>query len=152
MNTEPEKIIVIKLGGSIFASKDTSIEDIVKLQKDGYNLILVHGGANITTRWMAKLGLNTEFVNGERVTDLATLEIVTAVLGGLVNKEIVATIIETGGQAVGISGVDGGILQGKMKSKKMGYMGDVANVNPEPLFALLKAGTVSYTHLTLPTN
>ena len=140
MNTEPEKIIVIKLGGSIFASKDTSIEDIVRLQKDGYNLILVHGGANITTRWMAKLGLDTRFVNGERVTDRPTLEIVTAVLGGLVNKEIVAAIIEAGGQAVGISGVDGSILQVKMKSKEMGYMGSVAKVNPEPLFALLKAG------------
>jgi len=140
MKTEPEKIIVIKLGGSIFASRDTSIEDIVKLQQDGYNLILVHGGANVTTRWMAKLGLDTRFVNGERVTDLATLEIVTAVLGGLVNKEIVAAIIEAGGQAIGLSGVDGGTLQGKMKSKEMGYMGDVAKVNPEPLFALLKAG------------
>jgi len=89
---------------------------------------------------MAKLNLDTRFVNGERVTDLATLEIVTAVLGGLVNKEIVAAIIEAGGQAVGLSGVDGGILQGKMKSEEMGYMGNVIKVNPEPLYALLKAG------------
>jgi acetylglutamate kinase len=88
---------------------------------------------------MAKLGLDTRFVNGERVTDRPTLEIVTAVLSGLVNKEIVAAIIEAGGQAVGISGVDGGILQGKMKSKEMGYIGSVAKVNPEPLFTLLKA-------------
>jgi acetylglutamate kinase len=140
MNTKLENIIVIKLGGSIFASKDTSIEDIVKLQKDSYKLILVHGGANVTSKWMAKLDLDTEFVNGERITDLATLEIVTAVLGGLVNKEIVAAIIEAGGQAVGLSGVDGGILQGKMKNKEMGYMGNVARVNPKPLFTLLEAG------------
>jgi acetylglutamate kinase len=137
-----KKVIVVKLGGSIFDSKDTTIEDIVHLQKQGQPLVLVHGGANIVTKWLAKQNTATNFSQGERITDQAALEMVTAVLAGLVNKEIVATIIDQGGQAVGISGVDGGLIQGKIRDKEMGYVGNVVKVNYNLLTALIKSGFI----------
>ena len=133
---------MVKLGGAIFGSQDTTIEDIVKLQKQGKSLVIVHGGANVVTGWLSRRGISTQFVDGERVTDKPALEMVTAVLAGLVNKEIVAAINSLGGQAVGISGVDGALIQGKIKDKKLGYMGTVVKVNTAPLKALLQAGYV----------
>jgi acetylglutamate kinase len=143
LNTKSEKkVIVVKLGGSIFDSKDTTIEDIVHLQKRGQPLILVHGGANMVTKWLTKQNTATNFSQGERITDKAALEMVTAVLAGLVNKEIVATVIDQGGQAVGISGVDGGLIQGKIRDKDMGYVGNVVKVNHNLITALLKSGFI----------
>ncbi len=133
---------MVKIGGSTFGNRDTTIEDIVSLQKQGELLVIVHGGANVVTKWLARQGVSTRFVHGERVTDLLTLEVVTAVLAGLVNKEIVAAINSLGGQAVGISGVDGALVQGKMKDREMGYVGTVVKVNPAPLEALLTAGFI----------
>ena len=140
MANKLDKAIVVKLGGSIFDSKATTIEDIVHLQKQGKPLVLVHGGQNLVTQWLTKQGIATTFSQGERITDEVTLEVVTAVLAGLVNKEIVAAIITAGGQAVGISGVDGALIQGKIKDKKMGYTGTVVRVNRALLMALLEAG------------
>ena len=137
-----DKVIVIKIGGATFGSHETAIEDIVYLQKQGRPLVIVHGGANLVTEWLTRQGISTRFVQGERVTDEATLEVVTAVLAGLANKEIVASIIAAGGKAVGISGVDGALIEGKIKDKEMGYMGAVVKVNPAPLLALLKSGFV----------
>jgi acetylglutamate kinase len=136
------KVIVVKIGGSTFGSRDTIIEDIVTLQKQGKLLVIVHGGGNVVTEWLTRQGISTRFVHGERVTDLATLEVVTAVLAGLVNKEIVAAINSLGGQAVGISGVDGALIQSRIKDGGMGYVGTVVKVNPAPLEALLRAGFV----------
>lgn len=137
-----DKITVVKLGGSIFDNKDTTISDTVHLQKQGQNLVIVHGGANMVNKWLRRLNIPTKIVHGERVTDEATLEVVTAILAGLVNKEIVAAIIAAGGQAAGLSGVDGGLIQARMRNKEMGYMGDAVRVNPAPLVALLKAGII----------
>ncbi len=137
-----KNVIVIKMGGSTFDKRDTTIEDIVSLQKRGKSLVIVHGGANVVTGWLKRLDIPTRFVHGERVTDAATLDVVTAVLAGLVNKEIVAAINNLGGWAVGISGIDGALIQGKMKNKEMGFMGGVVKINPAPLEALLKAGFV----------
>ena len=142
MSNKLAKVIVVKLGGAIFGSQDTTIEDIVKLQQEGKSLVIVHGGANVVTGWLSRRGISTQFVDGERVTDKPALEMVTAVLAGLVNKEIVAAINSLGGQAVGISGVDGALIQGKIKDKKLGYMGTVVKVNTAPLKALLQAGYV----------
>ena len=101
---------------------------------------VVHGGQNLVTEGSKKQGYSTTLVHGGRITDEATLEVVAAVLAGLVNKEIVAAIIASGGQAVGISGVDGGLIQGKIKDKKMGYTGAVVRVDQALLLTLLKAG------------
>jgi acetylglutamate kinase len=137
-----DKVIVVKLGGATLGSHDTTIEDIVELQQQGKSLVVVHGGAKVVTQWLSKLGISTRFVQGERVTDEATLEMVTAVLGGLVNKEIVAAINSLGGQAVGISGVDGALIQGRIKDKELGYMGTVVKVNVNPLKVLLQSGYI----------
>jgi acetylglutamate kinase len=135
-------IIVIKIGGSTFGSGDTTIDDIVALQKKGVALIVVHGGGSAVTDWLKKLGVATKFVGGERVTDLPTLEVAAAVLAGLVNKEITAAINLRGGRAVGISGVDGALIESRVKDKDIGYVGSVEKVNIDLLNILLKGGFV----------
>jgi acetylglutamate kinase len=137
-----KSITVIKIGGSTFGGRDTTTEDIVSLQSQGEALVVVHGGGGTVTEWLKRQGVSTRFVHGERVTDATILEVVTAVLAGLVNKEIVAAINSLGGRAVGISGVDGALVEGKMKGQEMGYVGTVEKVNPAPLEALLKAGFI----------
>jgi acetylglutamate kinase len=136
------KVIVVKIGGATLGSHDTTIEDIVELQRQGKSLVVVHGGGKVITDWLEKRGIPTRFVHGERVTDEATLEVVIAVLAGLVNKEIVAAINSLGGKAVGISGVDGALIQGRIKDKALGYIGTVVKVNPALLEALLQSGYV----------
>ncbi len=133
---------MVKIGGATLGSHDTAIEDIAYLQKRGRSLVIVHGGANLINTWLTKQGISARFVDGERVTDEATLEVVTAVLAGLVNKEIVAAVIAAGGQAVGISGADGALVEGRMKDKERGYMGAVVKVNTAPLIALLQSNFV----------
>ncbi len=136
------KVIVIKIGGATLGSHDTIITDVVKLQKQGESLVIVHGGAKVVTEWLRRQGTSTRFVHGERVTDPAALEMVTAVLGGLVNKEIVASINSLGGWAVGITGIDGTLLQGKVRDKEMGYVARIVAVNTTLLEALLSAGFI----------
>lgn len=142
MSNKSGKVIVVKIGGSTFGGHDTTIEDIVYLQEQGERLIVVHGGANTVTNWLKRQGTPTKFVHGERVTDEKALEMIIAVLGGLVNKEIVAAINCRGGKAVGITGVDGALLRGKMRNRDMGYVGDVVEVDTAVLDALMKAGFV----------
>ncbi|MHB8105261.1 MAG: acetylglutamate kinase [Dehalococcoidales bacterium] len=135
-------ITVIKIGGSTFGSGDTTLEDIVALQKKKHPLVVVHGGGSTVTDWLKRQGIVTKFVRGERVTDLGSLAVVTAVLAGLVNKEITAAINLFGGRAVGISGVDGSLIESRIKDKEMGYVGSVEKVNQDILETLLKAGFV----------
>ncbi|RJQ39079.1 MAG: acetylglutamate kinase [Dehalococcoidia bacterium] len=135
-------ITVVKIGGVALSSQDTTFEDIVSLQHKSVKLVVVHGGANIVNRWLDKQGVTTSFVNGERVTDHATLEMVTAVLAGLVNKEIVAAINCLGGRAFGLSGVDGGLLGARAGDKAMGFVGRIEHVAAAPLVALIEAGFV----------
>lgn len=142
LTIKPSEIIVVKLGGSIFDNKDTTIEDVVSLQKQGKPLVLVHGGANIVTKWLNQNNAKTDFFQGERITDQAALEMVTAVLSGLVNKEIVAAINTSGGRAVGISGVDGSLIQGRIRDKNMGYVGNVVKVDRSLPMALLESGFI----------
>ncbi len=137
-----DKVIVVKIGGSTLGSHDTTIEDIVELQQQGKSLIVVHGGGKVITEWLAKQGISSKFVQGERVTDQPTLEVVTSVLAGLINKEIVAAINGLGGRAVGISGVDGALIEGRISDKEKGYVGAVAKVNTTILETLLKAAFI----------
>jgi acetylglutamate kinase len=137
-----KNVIVIKIGGSTFGSGDTTIEDIVALQKQGKPPVVVHGGGSAVTDWLKRQGITTRFVRGERVTDKPTLEVATAVLSGLVNKEITAAINIQGGRAVGISGADGALIESRVSDREMGYVGAVVKVNPAILEELLKAGFV----------
>ncbi len=135
-------IIVVKLGGATLGSHDTAIEDIVNLQRQGKSLIVVHGGGKLITEWLAKQGISSRFVQGERVTDQPTLEVVISVLAGLVNKEIVAEINGLGGKAAGISGVDGALIEGKTGDKEKGYVGEVVRINTALLEVLLESAFV----------
>ena len=134
------KPIVVKIGGSTLGNQDTTIRDLVTLQKKGVLPVVVHGGGNRVTEWLDRMGLSTRFVRGSRVTDGETLQVVTAVLTGLVNKELVAAVNSAGGKAVGLSGIDGALIEGKISSPEMGYMGDVVKVNPDAVIAILGAG------------
>jgi acetylglutamate kinase len=142
MDNKMSKVILVKIGGATLGSHDTTIEDIVYLQQQGKSLVVVHGGGKVITDWLEKRGIATQFVQGERVTDEATLEVVVSVLAGLVNKEIIADINSLGGKAVGISGVDGGLIQGRVKDKKLGYTGEVVKINSAPLEVLLQSGYI----------
>ena len=134
------KPIVIKLGGSTFGSQDTILEDLVSLQKRGKQLVVVHGGGELITDWLKRLGIPTRFVGGLSVTDAETLKVVAAILAGLANKELVAAIQALGGKALGLSGVDGGLLEATIKDVELGYVGEVVKVNSAPLFPIFEAG------------
>jgi acetylglutamate kinase len=142
MESKLDKAIVVKLGGATLGSHDTTIEDIVSLQQQGRSVVVVHGGGKLITSWLEKRGIKTSFINGERVTDEQTLEVVVSVLVGVVNKELVADINARGGMAIGISGVDGAFIKGRLKSKELGYVGEVAKIDPAPLETLLGAGYI----------
>jgi len=133
---------VIKLGGATLGNHDTAIEDIVELQRQGKLLVMVHGGGKLITEWLTRQGISSRFVQGERVTDRATLEVAISVLAGLVNKEIVAAINSLGGQAAGISGVDGALIQAEVKDIELGYVGTVVKVNVTLLRILLQSGYI----------
>ncbi len=141
MNKEPG-VIVIKLGGSVISSKDSAVQSIVELQKSGRKVVVVHGGASMVNKWLAAQGVTSEFRQGERITDAKSLEVVTAVLPGLANKETVAAILDAGGKAAGISGVDGGMIQGKVRDPELGFLGDVVKVDAQIVETLLKDGFI----------
>lgn len=136
------KPIVIKIGGSTLGNHDTTLDDLVTLQKKSILPVVVHGGGNKITEWLKKMGVATRFVRGMRVTDAATLEVVVAVLAGLINKELVAAITAKGGKALGLSGIDGRLIQAKIENPELGYVGEVTKVNPEPIKAVLSAGYI----------
>jgi acetylglutamate kinase len=136
----PKEMIVVKIGGSTLGNRDTTLEDLVELQRQGKSLVVVHGGAKVTSEWLARLGIPTSFVNGLRVTDAESLEVVVAVLSGLVNKELVVAIQAREGKAVGLSGCDGNLLWTSVRSPELGYVGEIVAVDPTPLKLLLKAG------------
>jgi acetylglutamate kinase len=142
LSNKLDKVIVVKLGGASLGNHDTTIEDIVHLQQRGKPLVVVHGGGKLITEWLARQGISSQFVQGERVTDKVTLEVVISVLAGLVNKAFVVTINDLGGQAIGISGVDGALIQGRIKDAELGYVGTVESVNITPLKVLLQSGYI----------
>jgi len=133
------KPVVVKIGGGTLENPSIA-EDLVQLQKEGVPLVVVHGGAPEVTRWLTRLGIATSFVDGLRVTDAETLKVVTAVLGGLVNKELVLGIQAQEGKAIGISGSDGNLLRAKPMSPRMGYTGEIIATDPTLLKILLKSG------------
>jgi acetylglutamate kinase len=137
-----QRPIVVKIGGSTLGNNDSTLEDLIALQNRDLLPVLVHGGGNKVTEWLDRMNISTSFVGGLRVTDAETLQVVIAVLAGLVNKELVATINSLGGKAIGLSGVDGALIQARIETPDIGYVGEVVKVNPEPLMAILSAGFI----------
>lgn len=137
------KRVVVKFGGSALREGDlgTLIEDVVLLQQAGLEPILVHGGGPEISDLLSRLGHESRFVDGLRVTDKETIEVVEMVLAGSANKRLVSWIQEKGGRAVGLSGKDGGLLRARphKKSAELGFVGEVASVEPEILDELLEA-------------
>ena len=141
---EPDTLgtIVVKIGGSTLGNHDTTLDDLVALQRQGINAIVVHGGGKVISEWMEKQGVKPRFVRGLRVTDAPSLDIAVAVLTGLINKTLVASLVAIGGKAMGISGADGGMLMGSIKDPELGLVGNVVEVNTEPIKAVLDAGYI----------
>ena len=139
------KVVVIKYGGNAMINeqlKQQVMEDIVLLWLIGVKVVLVHGGGPEINETMQKLGKEAQFVNGLRVTDRETVDIVQMVLAGKINKTLVNLIQMKGGHAVGLSGIDGGILEAKMKDEALGYVGTVTKVRPQPITDLLEKGYI----------
>ena len=141
-NTSNQNITVVKIGGSTLGEHDTTLSDLVQLQKQGQNPVVVHGGGKIVSEWMEKQGVKPKFVDGLRVTDAQSLDIVTSVLTGLINKNLVSSIIKKGGNAVGISGVDGQMISAKITNPNLGFVGEVTSINSKPIFSALNSGFI----------
>ncbi len=139
------KIVVVKYGGNAMVNdtlKQQVMEDIVLLHLVGVKVVLVHGGGPEINELMNRLGKKAEFVDGLRVTDRETVDIVQMVLAGKVNKTLVNLLESKGGKAMGISGMDGGLIEAKMKDERLGYVGSITNVNIEPVLDLLEKGYI----------
>ena len=134
--------VVIKIGGSTLGADDTSLADVVALSQEPRRMVVVHGGGPEITSWMNKLGLRAEFVRGLRVTDGPGLDVASAVLGGLINKRLVAGLLAEGGRAVGLSGADGAMLRGGVTDPGLGLVAGSVEVDVGPLEALMGAGYI----------
>lgn len=136
------KRILVKIGGSTLGHEDTTIEDLVWLQKNGFAPVVVHGGGKMITEWLTKMALPTKFVDGLRVTGEESIDVVVGVLAGAVNKRLVASINATGGRAIGLAGSDGSILRAGIKNPALGLVGEVTAVHPDPLETLIEKGYI----------
>ncbi len=132
----------MKIGGSTLGSHDTTLLDLVKLQREGTEVVVVHGGGSVISHWMQRQGILPRFVGGLRVTDAESLEIVVAVLGGLINKELVSLMEQLGGKCIGLSGIDNCMLTCDIANPELGYVGDVQSVNAGLIRVLLDAGYI----------
>lgn len=139
------KIVVVKYGGNAMVNdkrKQQVMEDVVLLWLIGVKVVLVHGGGPEISEVMHRYGKQAEFVNGLRVTDKETVDIVQMVLAGKVNKSLVNLLEMKGGKAMGISGMDGRLIEAKMRNASLGFVGSITNVNIEPVTDLLEKGYI----------
>jgi len=139
------KIIVIKYGGNAMISeelKDAVMGDIVLLSLIGIKVVLVHGGGPEITEMLGKVGKKSEFVDGLRVTDKETAEIVRMVLSGKINKGLVGILGAKGGKAIGLSGFDGMMIKAKPMDERLGYVGDITEMNVQPILDVLEKGYI----------
>ena len=135
------KIVVIKYGGNAMINEELKqqvMEDIALLWLIGVKVVLVHGGGPEISDTMKKLGKQAVFIDGLRVTDRETVDIVQMVLAGKINKTLVNLIQMKGGHAVGLSGMDGGIIEAKVKDERLGFVGEITKVRAKPINDLLE--------------
>ncbi len=136
-----DAIVVIKLGGHAMTSDeamDSFARDVVLMRQVGINPVIVHGGGPMINALLDKLEIKSEFVNGKRVTDAATMEVVEMVLSGTVNKRIVQAINQQGGRAVGLSGKDANLIVCDPAAPALGLVGNPSDINPEVIRTLFE--------------
>lgn len=139
------KIIVVKYGGNAMIKdelKEAVMGDIALLSLIGIRVVLVHGGGPEITDMLKKVGKESKFVNGLRVTDQESVDIVQMVLAGKVNKELVKLLQNKGGRAIGLCGLDGGMIRAKQLDAKLGYVGEVESVDVSPILDVLDRGYI----------
>lgn len=135
-------ITVIKIGGSTLGAEDTSLEDVVALAEEGHRPLVVHGGGSMISSWLDRMGIEAVFVDGLRATNEDALDVVVGVLRGVVNARLVAQIVERGGRAVGVSGIDGGAVRAERYDTRLGFVGRVTSVEPSFFTDLIDAGVI----------
>lgn len=139
------KIVVVKYGGNAMTDeklKKSVMGDIVLMWLIGIKVVLVHGGGPEITEMLDKIGKETQFVDGLRVTDKETADVVQMVLSGKINKSLVNLLQNKGGKAMGICGTDGHMIEAEPMNEKLGFVGEITNVNTEPILDLLEKGYI----------
>lgn len=139
------KTVVVKYGGNAMINetlKQQVMEDIVLLWLIGVKIVLIHGGGPEISELMKRVGKESVFIDGLRVTDKESMDIVQMVLAGKVNKTLVNLLEMKGGKAVGISGIDGRIIESKTKNEKLGFVGEITKINPKTIEDLLENGYI----------
>ena len=140
------KVVVVKYGGNAMINeqlKEQVMEDIVLLWLIGVKIVLVHGGGPEINDLMERLGKKAQFVDGLRVTDKETVDIVQMVLAGKVNKTLVNLLEMKGGKAMGISGMDGRLIEARIKDERLGYVGKITKIRIDPVNDLLEKGLLA---------
>ena len=139
------KIVVVKYGGNAMIDeklKNSVMRDMILLSLIGVKVVLVHGGGPEITEMLAKVGKETQFVGGLRVTDKETVEIAQMVLSGKINKSLVNLIENMGGKAIGLSGVDGHMIEACVKDERLGYVGNITKVSVQPIVDVIEKGYI----------
>lgn len=139
------KILLVKYGGSAMTDENLKravMGDLVLLSLIGVKVVLVHGGGPEITDMLRRLGKKTEFVDGLRVTDAETADVVQMVLAGKVNKSLVNFIQNLGGKAIGLSGADGGLINARQLDPRLGYVGEIESLNVQPVLDVLEMGYI----------
>ena len=139
------KVVVIKYGGNAMINEELKMqvmEDIVLLHLVGVKVVLVHGGGPEITETLKKIGKESVFVDGLRVTDKETADVVQMVLAGKINKSLVNLLEINGGKAVGLSGIDGHMIEAEVKDERLGYVGKITKVDVTPIKDLLEKGYI----------
>lgn len=139
------KIVVIKYGGNAMINeelKDAVMGDLTLLSLIGIKVVLVHGGGPEITDELNKIGKKSDFVNGLRVTDKETAEVVQMVLAGKINKSLVNILQNKGANAIGLCGIDGHMIEAKTKDERLGFVGEITSVNVQPILDVLEKGYI----------
>ncbi|MBR3692246.1 MAG: acetylglutamate kinase [Clostridia bacterium] len=139
------KILVVKYGGNAMINEDLKanvMKDIVLLSLIGVKVVLIHGGGPEITEMLGRVGKESRFVDGLRVTDAETAEIVQMVLAGKINKNLVNLIQNTGGRAIGLCGADGHLIEAEPRDPRLGFVGEITNINTQPILDVLDKGYI----------
>ena len=139
------KVVVVKYGGNAMINEDLKnkvMRDIVLLSLIGVKVVLVHGGGPEITEELNKIGKESKFVDGLRVTDKETADVVQMVLAGKINKSLVNLLQNEGGKAIGLCGMDGHMIEAKQLDEKWGYVGEITDINAQPILDVLEKGYI----------